>query len=81
MAVRALDAVIDEGKAAIDDDLVLQQIVSVYSPETIAEGEPIRAADALVAIRVIMDRIGPPPRPGPRVINPDDMARRRRGSF
>jgi hypothetical protein len=52
----------------------------VYSPETIAEGEPIRAADALVAVRVILDRIGPPPRPGPRVLNPDDAARPRRGT-
>lgn len=60
IALSALDAVVDEGKALVDDRVV-QQIVGVISPETLAAGDPIRAADALIVVGTLKERIGHPP--------------------
>lgn len=60
IAVPALDAVIDEAKAFVEDDRVLQRIASVVSPAALADGEPVRAADALVVVSILSSRVGRP---------------------
>jgi hypothetical protein len=51
VALPVIDAVIEAARAHVkQDDPVLNAITGLISPETIAEGEPIRAIDALVLV-------------------------------
>ncbi len=49
LALPVLDAAFEAARLHLDDDDPLRQVaVNVLSPEMVAAGEPLRAADALV---------------------------------
>lgn len=58
-AVPVLDAVIVSTKALLPDHPVIRAMPDAISPEALAEGEPMRAADALVIARQLLAAIGP----------------------
>jgi hypothetical protein len=61
VAIATLDAVIREAVEFVGPgDLVIAEIADVISPETVAEGEPIRVANLLIVVTVLRDRIGRP---------------------
>lgn len=62
IAIPVFDAAVE----AIKDDLgrdnpVVAAVAGIISPETVAAGEPIRAADALVVAKMLDAEIGPHP--------------------
>lgn len=62
VAVPVLHAVIEAIKDGIgQDNPVVQSAAAVISPETVASGEAIRAADALIVARILDGEIGPYP--------------------
>jgi hypothetical protein len=62
MALPVLHSVIDAIKDGIGrDNSVVQSAAGVISPDAIASGEPIRAADALIVARILDGEIGPYP--------------------
>ncbi|HEY5986254.1 MAG TPA: hypothetical protein VIV12_07760 [Streptosporangiaceae bacterium] len=63
IAVPVLDAVIESVRAAVPDDHVATAARGALSPEQIALGEPIRAADALLVAKQLDAAIGPYPLP------------------
>ena len=58
IAIPVFDAAIDDIKAALGDDPVVQAVASIISPETIEAGEPIRAVDALLVAEQLDAAIG-----------------------
>lgn len=51
MALPLIDAVLSEARKRLPDESTLRnQIVELISPESIANGESIRAADALIVV-------------------------------
>jgi hypothetical protein len=61
IAVPVMDEVMEQARAVVGDDPVVARIAGVISPETIAEGEPIRAIDALLVAKQLDAAIGPYP--------------------
>jgi len=62
IAVPVLDAVIEAIKADIGrDNPVVAATAGVISPDLIASGDPIRAADALLVAEMLNAEIGPTP--------------------
>jgi hypothetical protein len=62
MALPVFDAVIEAIKDDIGrDNPVVASVAGVISPETIAAGDPIRAADALLVAKMLDAEIGPYP--------------------
>jgi hypothetical protein len=62
MALPVLHAVIDAIKDGIGrDNPVVRSAAGVISPDAIASGEAIRAADALIVARLLDGEIGPYP--------------------
>lgn len=62
LALPILDAVLEAIKDEIGrENPVVQAVAAVISPETIAEGDPLRAADALVVAKLLNAEIGPWP--------------------
>jgi hypothetical protein len=62
VALPVLLAAIDAVKDGIGrDNPVVQSAAAVISPDTVASGEPIRAADALIVARILDGEIGPYP--------------------
>ena len=61
IAVPVLDAAVEDVKAALGDDPIVSAIAGIISAETIAEGEPIRAIDALFVAEQLDAAIGPYP--------------------
>jgi hypothetical protein len=70
IAMPVLDAVIESVRAAVPDDRVVTAARDVLSPEQIALGQPIRAADALLVARQLDASIGPYPLPTDRYSSP-----------
>jgi hypothetical protein len=61
-ALRVFDAVIEAIKADVGrDNPVVAAIAGVILPESIATGEPIRAADGLLVAKMLDAEIGPQP--------------------
>jgi hypothetical protein len=60
IAVPVLDACLSALRAVpkVADDPVISRMPDVYSADTIAEGEPVRAVDALVVLGQIIAVIG-----------------------
>jgi hypothetical protein len=61
IALPVLDAVIEDVRLVLPDDPVVAAVRGIISPEQIASGEPVRAADALVVARQLDAAIGPYP--------------------
>ena len=61
IALPVLDVVIEETKAALGSDPVVAAVSGIISADTIAEGEPIRAADALLVAEQPSAAFGPRP--------------------
>jgi hypothetical protein len=62
VALPVLHAAIEAIKDGIgQDNPVVQSAAGVISADTIASGEPIRAADALIVARILDGEIGPYP--------------------
>jgi hypothetical protein len=61
IALPVLDAVIESVRRVLLDDPVVEAVRGILSPEQIASGEPIRAADALLVARQLSAAIGPYP--------------------
>jgi hypothetical protein len=61
IALPVLDAVIESVRKAMPDNLIVEAVRGVLSPEQIASGEPIRAADALLVAMQLSAAIGPFP--------------------
>jgi hypothetical protein len=61
IALPVLDAVLEDVRAAIPDDPVVQATARIISPDFIAAGEPVRAADALLVAEQLAAAIGPLP--------------------
>ncbi len=53
MAERAFDAAFSEAKTAAPDDPVVQAMPDAISAEVAVTGEPVRAADALIAAEAL----------------------------
>lgn len=60
-ALPVLDAVIESVRAARPNDPVVEAVRGIISPEQIALGEPVRAADALLVAQQLDAAIGPTP--------------------
>lgn len=60
-AVPVLAAALDDIKQAMPNDPVVQSLVSLFSADAIASGDPIRAADMLVIATQLDAAIGPAP--------------------
>lgn len=60
MAVPVLDKALSELKDLLAGDPVVAAIQDVISPEAVAEGEPIRAVDALMVVTILQAQIPPP---------------------
>ncbi len=58
MALPVFDAVVEAVRAVKPDDPVVEAVRGVISPEQIALGEPIRAADALLVAEQLDAAIG-----------------------
>jgi hypothetical protein len=58
MALPVLDAVIESVRLVLPDDPVVKAVRGILSPEQVAAGEPIRAADALLVARQLDAAIG-----------------------
>jgi hypothetical protein len=61
IALPVLDAVIESARAALPDNPIVEAVRGILSPEQIASGEPIRAADALLVAKQLDAAIGPYP--------------------
>jgi hypothetical protein len=61
IALPVLDAVIESVRAALPDDPVVKAVRGIVSPEQIALGEPIRAAEALLVAKQLDAAVGPYP--------------------
>lgn len=61
IALPVLDVVIGEVRKLFPKDPLVQAAVEIISPEQIALGEPVRAADALLVAEQLKAVIGPPP--------------------
>jgi hypothetical protein len=61
IAIPVLFAAIDDIKAALRDDPVVQAVASALSPEALGSGESIRAIDALLVAQQLDAAIGPYP--------------------
>jgi hypothetical protein len=57
-ALPVLDAALTDVRAALPDDPVVAAVSGVISPEAIAAGEPLRAADALIVAEQLNAAIG-----------------------
>jgi hypothetical protein len=58
IALPVLDAVIETVRAVLPDNPVVEAVRGILSPEQIALGEPIRAADALLVAKQLDAAIG-----------------------
>jgi len=58
IALPVLDAVIEAARSARPDDPVVQAARGIITPEQIASGEPVRAADALLVAKQLDAAIG-----------------------
>jgi hypothetical protein len=61
IALPVLDAVIETVRAVLPGNPVVEAVRGIVSPEQIASGEPIRAADALLVARQLDAALGPEP--------------------
>lgn len=61
IALPALDAAIEDARAALSGDPVVDVVAGIISPESIEFGEPIRAVDALLVAEQLSAAIGPKP--------------------
>jgi hypothetical protein len=61
IALPVLDAAVEHTRSFLPDDPVVNTIRGVVSPDQIASGEPVRAADALVVAKQLDAAIGPHP--------------------
>jgi hypothetical protein len=52
------DAVIESDRAARQNDPVVEAVRGIISPEHIASGEPVRAADALLVAKQLDAAVG-----------------------
>ena len=72
IAIPAIDAVISTIRNLIPNSPIVSGISDVISPETLAEGEPIRAVDALIVVTILLGAIPPPaPKARARFTGPD----------
>jgi hypothetical protein len=60
IAIPALDTALSAIRGLIPDSSVTAGINDIISPMTVAEGEPIRAVDALVVVSILIGAIPPP---------------------
>lgn len=60
-ALPVFNAVVETLRQALPNDAVVEAVRAVISPEQIALGEPIRAADALLVAEQLDAAIGPYP--------------------
>jgi hypothetical protein len=58
IALPVLDALIEGTRGFLSDDPVVAAVAGIISPQTIAEGEPIRAADALLVAEQLSAALG-----------------------
>ena len=61
IALPVLDACLSAIRSVAADDPVLSTVQDVISAETIANGDPVRAVDALVVVGQVIAVIGSPP--------------------
>jgi hypothetical protein len=61
IALSVLDAVIESVRGVLPDNPVVEAVRGILSPEQIASGEAIRAADALLVAKQLDAAIGPEP--------------------
>jgi hypothetical protein len=61
LALPVLDAVIEAARTVLPNDSVVEAVRDIISPEQIASGEPVRAADALIVAKQLDAAIGPAP--------------------
>ncbi len=66
-AVPVVDAVIEEARGYLGDDPVVAAMAGLVSPENIAVGEPVRAAEALILAEQLEAAFGEPPRRPPSI--------------
>jgi hypothetical protein len=66
-AVPVVDAVIEQARGYLGDDPVVAAMAGLVSPENIAAGEPIRAAEALILAEQLEAAFGEPPGRAPSV--------------
>jgi hypothetical protein len=58
IALPVLDAVIESVRAARPNDPVVEAVRGIISPEHIASGDPVRAADALLVAKQLDAAVG-----------------------
>lgn len=61
IALPVLDAVIETVRAVMPDNPVVEAVRGIVSPEQIASGEAVRAADALLVAKQLDAAVGPYP--------------------
>jgi hypothetical protein len=65
IALPILDAVISAVRGVVPDSEVVKSAREIISPDAVAHGESVRAADALVAVTALGEAL---PRPAPRTL-------------
>lgn len=60
IAVPALDAVVVGVRELLKDDVIASRVCDVISTEAFAEGEPIRAIDALLVVTTLLGALPQP---------------------
>jgi hypothetical protein len=61
IALPVMDASIEAVRAVLPGNPIVEAVRGILSPEQIASGEPIRAADALLVAKQLDAAIGPEP--------------------
>jgi hypothetical protein len=61
IALPVLDEILVQAREMFRDHPIIQRLYEVVSVETIREGEPVRAVDALQAVGAINAALGPKP--------------------
>ena len=58
IAIPVLDSIIEAVRRHLPDNEVTQAISGVFSVETISDGEPVRAVDALMVVTALKTALG-----------------------
>jgi hypothetical protein len=63
LAVPAVDAALSAVRPLIANTNVMAKVADVISPDTIEQGEPVRAIDLRVVVNLMLAELPPPPPP------------------
>ena len=66
LAINPLDALIGEARRAVGDHPVVNAVRDVINIDDLASGDPPRAIDVLIVVRLLLSALPEAPRVGPK---------------